>query len=74
MTYIIILNRLCCFKIKQESSGYLSSCYEDGRLYDHSVDQYFNDYYVREGIELDKENVKTNEGIHTVSKTILSLL
>ena len=54
-------------KIKQESSGYPGWVKTD-----IDKDKYINDYFTNEGILLDKENIKENTGLKSLSKLLLN--
>ena len=56
-------------KLKQEASGW-----PEGVVTDEQKDQYIRDYFENEGIQLDKENIKHNPGLRTVSKLCLNTL
>ena len=56
-------------KLKQEASGW-----PEGVVTDEQKDQYIKDYFENEGIQLDKENIKHNPGLRTVSKLCLNTL
>ncbi|XP_055714985.1 uncharacterized protein LOC129809195 isoform X2 [Phlebotomus papatasi] len=56
-------------KIKQESSGWPEGCESDD-----SKDQYLENYRLKEGIELNRENITLNKGRRSLSKLMLNSL
>jgi hypothetical protein len=54
-------------KIKQEASGYPSWVKSDT-----DKDNYIAEYYVREGIKLDKSKIQPNSGLKALSKLLLN--
>ena len=54
-------------KYKQEASGY-----PDHIQSESDKDNYINEYYEKEGIYLDKNNIKFNSGLRSVMKLILN--
>lgn len=56
-------------KIKQESSGIPEFCKTD-----EDINNYINEYRLKEGIELDRTNLKRNEGLRYISKLCLNSL
>jgi hypothetical protein len=57
----------CMLKIKQEASGYPSWVKSDT-----DKDNYIAEYYVREGIKLDKSKIQPNSGLKALSKLLLN--
>jgi hypothetical protein len=54
-------------KMKQEASGYQSDVItEDDKIL------YINNYYEKEGVKLDKTNIKYNEGMRSIAKLMLN--
>ena len=54
-------------KIKQEASGYPAWVESE-----EEKDRYIQDYYDKEGIRLDKNNIKSNSGLKALSKLLLN--
>ncbi len=54
-------------KIKQEASGYPAWVESE-----EEKDRYLQDYYDKEGIRLDKNNIKSNSGLKALSKLFLN--
>jgi hypothetical protein len=54
-------------KIKQEASGFPNWCSNED-----DKDLYINQYYEREGIKLDKLNIKSNPGLRNIAKLLLN--
>ncbi len=54
-------------KIKQESSGYPKNC-----VTEEQKQQYVEEYYEREGIQLDREKIEYNSGMRALSKLMLN--
>jgi hypothetical protein len=57
----------CMLKIKQEATGYPSWV-----LSEDDKDRYIREYNEREGILLDKNNIKPNSGLKALSKLLLN--
>ena len=57
----------CMLKIKQEASGFPSWVQSE-----EAKDRYVVDYYDKEGIQLDKTNIKPNSGLKALSKLLLN--
>jgi hypothetical protein len=57
----------CMLKIKQEASGY-PACVES----EEEKKRYIQDYNDKEGIRLDKNNIKSNSGLKALSKPLLN--
>ena len=55
------------YKMKTEASGYPPGCTTD-----ILKDKYINDFLLVEGILLDKENIKLNEGMRAIAKLMLN--
>lgn len=56
-------------KIKQQASGYPNWVKTE-----EDKDKYVNNYYIHEGIKLDKKEIAYNAGLRTISKLILNSL
>lgn len=56
-------------KIKTEASGYPGWC-----LTDIDKNKFINDFYAKEGIELEKSNIVKNPGLRSLSKLMLNSL
>jgi hypothetical protein len=54
-------------KIKQESSGYPKNC-----VTEEQKQQYVDEYLEVEGIQLDREKIEHNPGMHALSKLMLN--
>ena len=54
-------------KIKQESSGWPSYCQTK-----EDKDRYIQEYFEKEGIRLDKNNIKKNPGLRSLAKLLLN--
>ena len=63
-------------KLKQESSGFLSCCYdENGNLKDELIDKFISDYLKCKGAFLDRFQIEeTQVGLHNIVKFILNVL
>lgn len=60
-------------KLKQEASGWPADCAEDEPDYQENRERYLNEYYCREGIELDPELIERNPGLRSVAKLALNV-
>ena len=54
-------------KMKQEASGWPEWCDNDDNKH-----KYINDYYEREGIQLDYDNIRKNPGLRSLAKLMLN--
>ncbi|CAB3977958.1 DNA polymerase [Paramuricea clavata] len=62
-------------KLKQESSGLPKNCYEDqGNVDKKKVNEYVQEYFNHEGVQLDASKISYNPGQRTVMKALLNSL